>query len=507
MTSPAHNRHREGLRPLPVLCLLACVLAWLMTAAMAQAQGPTLTIGVGRDLYDGPDSRAYLHGSTNTWEALTYLGPDLEARPWLAESWQCMDGGRTWVFNLRPGVRFHDGTPLTAWQVKAVVERIAARPKYDPAGVYRNLEAIETQGEHRVVFRLKRPCPHLPNLVAYYSSPIIKPSVFGPQGRLRTLVATGPFRLKEVKPGQSITLDAFSDYWGPKPAYQTVVFRTILDAQTRAMALLAGEVDAVADVGAILPQQAGEIEAAPGMALKKVEVATTHYLLFNCRRPPFASRQARHWLAGLLDRQEMVAVLAKGAGTLAQDPFSPLAKRWAFGLLRPGLGARPDPPARPLVILLHAATLERWPYRDLAQVIQQRLRGQGFRARIVVREPGAYYEDIQQGRFDLAMQPNTLMTGEPDFFYAYYVATGGPRDLGCGSPAMDRLIKQGREAMDPGRRREIYQELARLFNQQLPLLPLYHDLSLYAHGPAVASFTMDHNFRPVLIQARPKATQ
>ena len=513
MSTIARNGGREGFRPLPALLpaihMLACLLACLLTllagpAAWAGPTGPTLTIGVGRDLYDGPESRAYVHGSTHAWEALTYVGPGLKAQPWLAESWRAGDGGRTWVFRLRAGVRFHDGSPLTAADVKASVERIASRPRFDPAGVYRDLAAIETRGEREVVFRLRRPCPDFANLVAYFSSPVIKPTCFGEGGRLSGLVATGPFRLKAVRPGQSLTLEAFPDYWGPRPAYAAVVFRTILDAQTRAMALMAGEVDAVADVGAILPQQAEEIRAAPGLVLQRVEVATTHYLLFNCRRPPFDAVSARHWLAGLTDRQEMIRVLARGAGRLARDPFTPLAGQWAFGLLRPGPGSRPASPGRPLVILLHGATLERWPYRDMAQLIQERLRAQGLPARVAVREPGAYYEDLRLGRFDLALQPNTLMTGEPDFFYAYYVVTGGPRDCGCGSPEMDRLIQKGRSAMDPAERRAVYQELAGLFSRRLPLLPLYHDVSLYAHGPSVARFEMDHNFRPLLLEARPQ---
>lgn len=483
------------------LCL---VLAMAFSAPLAEAGGgPTLTIGVARDFYDGPDSRAFLHGSTNTWEALTYLDENLRASPWLAESWRHEDGGKTWIFRLRPGVLFHDGSPLTARDAKAAIDRIRSRPRYDPAGVYRGLLSLQARGELELVFNLKEPSPDFPNLVAYYSSPIIKASVFKAKGRLSGLVATGPFRLKEVRPGQSIVLEAFADYWGDKPVFKKVVFRTILDAQTRAMALMAGEVDAVADVGAILPQQVEDLKAAPGLVLKKVLVATTHYLLFNCRRPPFSQARARRWLASLLDREEMIHALAHGAGQVAHDPFTPLAKDWTSGLFKPEPGAKPKAVANPLVILLHGGTLERWPYLDLAQVIQERLRSQGFASRITVREPGAYYEDLRLGRFDLALQPNTLMTGEPDFFYAYYVATNAPCSHGCSSLAMDRLIAEARRTMEPNRRKELYRRLALLFNRQLPLLPLYHDVSLYGHGPSLASFEMDHNFRPLLTKARP----
>lgn len=482
-------------------CLgLIWVLVWV---ALAGAIERPLIIGVGRDFFEGPDSRTYLHGSTNTWEALTYLGEGLNAEPWLAESWYSAEDGRTWTFRLRKGVVFHDGSPLTAQVAKASIDRIVARPKYDPSGIYRDLLRLEANDPLELVFHLKQPLPDFPNRIAYYSSPILHPKDFDANGRLRGLTATGPFRIRDIKAGQAITLESFSQYWGSKPAYERVVFRAILDATSRLMSLMAGEVNAIADVGGILPQQAAVIQKNTSITLKQVEVATTHYLLFNCRKPPFDAPAARRWAAGLIDREAMVASLVHGAGRVALDPFSPLAQAWAFGNLRLDSTPKPALPEIDLVILLHAGTLERWPYRDMAQIIQAQLSAAGLTIVIRVREAGAFYEDLQQGRFHMALQPNTLMTGEPDFFYSYHVASRGHRNNGCGTPEMDALIDLGRHTMDPVQRRDIYQRLAGLFARQLPLLPLYHDVSLYAHGPQVADFYMDHHFRPLLLKARP----
>ncbi len=483
---------------------VAIVVAGVWSGSAVEApDAGTLTIGVGRDLFDGPDSRTYVHASTHAWEALTILDGDLRARPWLAESWHDEDGARTWVFKLRQGVVFHDGTPMTVADAVAAVERIRSRPRLDPTGVYRNLESVEVRGETELVMRFSEPTPAAPNLVASYSSPVLKPSTYGEGGRLTGLVGTGPFRLVRARPGESIELEAFPGYWGPKPSYGRVVFRTVLDAQTRLLALLAGELDAVADVGAILPDQSSALEGRPGITLKRVEVATTHYVVFNCRRDPFSDPEARLWLAGLVDRAALVEAFASGAGVVARDPYSRLAADWAFGLVDPPPGRAPQAPDRELVILLHGGTLQRWPYLEIAQVVQERLRGAGMASQIVVREAGAYYEDVRAGRFDLAIQPNTLMTGDPDFFYAYYLETGGRTDCGCGGGALDRMIAAGRTAVEHERRREIYRELQALFSRNLPVLPIYHDVALYAHGPAVEGFSMDANFRPSLVDARP----
>jgi peptide/nickel transport system substrate-binding protein len=489
------------------LCLALCLAVLTPAIACAAPRESVLVIGVGRDLFDGPDSRTYVHGSTNTWEALTYLGPNLRAQPWLAESWQSQDEGRTWIFRLRPGVRFHDGSPLTSQQAVASIKRIMSRPKYDPTGIYREVISVEPKGSRDIVFRLANPSPAFPNLVAYYSSPIIHPSCFYEDGRLRSLIATGPFRLKQIRRGESIELEAFERYWGERPHYSKVVFRFIPDAQTRLMALMAGKVDAVADVGAILPQQAEDIESAPHLTLLRQNVATTHYLLFNCRRAPFNRADARHWLASILDREELLHAFAKGAGVLAKDPYSSLAKDWSFGALKIKRGLKPGGHDVNLVILLHGGTIQRWPYLEIAQVLQERLANNGLRARIDIKEPGAYYEALQRGQFDLAIQPNTLMTGDPDFFYSYYLASDGPRSFSCGNGEMDRLIREARCQMDPAKRRELYRRLANIFSRQLPLLPLYHDVSLYAYGSRVAGFYMDHNFRPRLDRARPRTDQ
>lgn len=488
-------------------CVL--ILIWITAVGLsgitpAPCGASTLTIGVGRDFYDGPESRSYLHGSTHTWEALTSLGPDLQAEPWLATAWSGSDDGRTWTFHLRDGVLFHDGTPLTAEMAAASIRRIASHPRYDASGVYRYLDHIETRGRLTLVFHLKQPSPAFPSLVAYYSSPILHPKDYGERGRLRGLTGTGPFAVAAVRPGDRITLTAFSDYWGKKPFFNQVVFRMLPDAQARLMALHSGDIDAVSDVGGILPRQVEVLQRAKGITLKSVRVATTHYLLFNCNKPPFDSRQARQWLRNRLGPDDLKAVLVSGVGEAATDPYTPLAAPWTFHSLKPEPGTCPIDKTLPVTILLHAGTLERWPYRDLAVILQARLAESGFRAAIGIREPGAYYEDIRTGQFDMALQPNTLMTGDPDFFYSYYAASDGPRNCGCGDPVMDDLIDQGRKSMNPQKRKEIYRRLSVLFNQSLPLLPLYHDICHYAHGPGVAHFEMDHNFRPLLIQARPQ---
>ncbi len=463
-----------------------------------------LVIGVGRDFYEGPDSRTYLHGSTNTWEALTYLDENLRASPWLAESWQSADRDRTWIFQLRRNVRFHDGTTMTAFDVAANLERMRRHSRCDPSGVFRNVISIVVRGEYEVAIQLKAPSPAFANHLAYYSSPVLKPATFDEDGRISRLVATGPYQLDRIQRGQTVELSPFIDYWHGRPVFQKVIFKTILDAQARTMALAAGEIDAIADVGCILPEQAAEIAALPGVILKQQEVATTHYLFFNAGRSFFSLPESRLWMAGAIHRNELVQSLAGNSGKVATDYFSPLARDWAFGSLNFKAGEKPDPPTRELIILLNSGTIQRWPYLEMAQVIQGKLQAEGFKTGIKVQEMGGWQQALKSGAWDLAMQPNTLMTGDPDFFFSYYIASRAPGNFGYLNPEMDQWIQSARIEGDFSHRQRFYRRICDRMNLDLPVLPLYHDVCLYAHRDHLAHFEMDTNFRICLDRVRTK---
>lgn len=493
---------------LPCLIKAAALAAALFFYGPAEA-GPRgtsvfekgLSIGIGRDFYEGSESRAYLHGSTGMWEALTYLNGEMEAVPWLAESWQSGETGRRWLFRLRDNVLFHDGSTLKAAHVEASVRRLMKNPRYDPAGSLSYVEALETSGDREIVFRLSKPVPHFPKLVAYYGSPVFKPDCLDDEGRIKTPIATGPYRLKDVRQGAGVSLSAFKDHWNGPPAYEELSFMTIPDAQTRAMALISGQIGAIADVGGVLPEQWATLERSPNVVVKKTEVATTHLLLFNCAAGPFSSSEARRWVSGIIERDKLISVFAKGAGSPAKDPYTPMARDYAFGLIKPSRIPMPSDLAghkREITILLHGGTLQRWPYKDMAQAVQAMLRAHSLRVSIRIMEQGGFHDSIKGGRFEMAIQPYTLMTGDPDFFYSYWILSDAPRNCGWRSKEADRLITEARHEPDGNRRIALYRRLQEMLNTEMPILPLYHDAAIYAYRKEINCFRMDHFFKPVL---------
>jgi peptide/nickel transport system substrate-binding protein len=498
---------RTSLRFLSLVGLWLLFLhSWGLNAWSAPTRDAgMLVIGVGRDFYEGPESDTYLHGSTNVWEALVALDEHLHPKAWLAEAWEARDAGRTWKFQIRKEVFFHNGSPLTASDVVANIKRRKDNPKLDARGDLQNVLSVEATGEHEVTFHLEKPLPHFPALLSYYGSPIFHPSVFGEHGKISSPIATGPFRLEHITIGESVELSAFDRYWGRKPAFARIVFRNIPDAQTRVFSLIKGDIDAIVDLGAILPSQIQELTESRDISIKKSKLATTHYLFFNCGRAPFSERTARLWLIQNLDREQFVATLTEGTGQLARAFYSPLAERWLFpDVFACGGGTQPKPAVdRELTLLLHSGVLQRLPYVPMAQVILEVLRRHGLSARIELREAGAYQEALKAGAFDLSIQPRTLQTGDPDFFYGFNLAVGSYRNMGYINPAMTELIQAARYEMNEDKRRQAYSQLAVMLGEDMPMLPLYHEEAVYAHRNTIEGLEMDAIFRPELLNVRP----
>lgn len=468
----------------------------LLVLIPAISTGTSLTIGIGRNFYDGPESATFLHGSTRSWEALVDLDDQLRPVPWLAISWISSDDKRTWIFKIRENVKFHNGDTLRAQDVVQSIQRLNLHPKFDPFDRYKILEEIKAIDEHRVIFKLSRPCAFFPNLVAYYGSPIFHPSSWDEKGRIKNFIATGPYKPEFIIPDEQVTLVRNNDYWGTRPSYERVTFRVLQDSHARLIALISGRIDAVIDVGGILPDQRSVLHNYPEIAVKSKEVATTHYLVFNTAKHPFNNRDIRRWLAGAIDRQSLVDNIMQNLAVIALDPYSRLNKSWSFSLLR--FPSSPFPAGLStegtdtIVILLHSNTISRWPYMEIAQIIERLLKSRGIKAEILVQEKGLYYSRIKNGQFHIALQPFTMMTGDPDCFYSFFL-----KQTKLDHDVVRELTQTAKEAIKENYRAEAYRRLEEILSEEVPLVPLFHDVALYAYRFSVGNLGMDALFRPV----------
>ncbi|KTT07896.1 ABC transporter substrate-binding protein, partial [Pseudacidovorax intermedius] len=173
-------------------------------------------------------------------ETLTDAADDGTPRPGLARGWTVSADGLTWRFSLRPAARFHDGSPVDA----AAVVRCLQAARTPPSLLSQApIEAIDAEDAATVRIRLARPHGGLPALLAHSSTLVLAPASFGPDGGVRAIVGSGPYRVLALAPPQAVEAGAFEGYDGPRPAIERVRYLAAGRAETRALMAQAGQAD------------------------------------------------------------------------------------------------------------------------------------------------------------------------------------------------------------------------------------------------------------------------
>ncbi len=283
------------------------VFATLLAAgpAVAQKSADTLRIAMRDALpnidpyYNNLRTGVVMHHQG--WDTLVYRNPDtFKLEPLLATEWKTPDP-TTIDFTLRPGVKFHDGSTLTADDVVYTLN-LAADPasKVSTPANYNWIDSAEKTGELSVRVKLKRPNPAA---LEYFALVLpIYPKAYrekvGPEGYAKAPVGAGPYRMTKVEPGASIDFERFEDYWAGspkgKPAIKKMSVRFVPDATTEMTELLAGRVDWVWNMN---PDQVENINKLPHLQAVRKEIDARRLHAGRCCRP-HRRRQPAHQAEG-----------------------------------------------------------------------------------------------------------------------------------------------------------------------------------------------------------------
>lgn len=496
-----------------VACLFAGCGKGEEAAKDKEAVAQELVVGIGRDFYNGPESSNFVHGSTGVWESLTYLNKNLEPEMQLAERITPDETKKVWIVTLRKGIKFHDGSVLNADAVIKSAMRLKENLKFDEYGTFLDVEKIEAAGDNIVKFIYKNPEPAFPAKVAYHGCPIFSPKSFDAEGNLTHPYGTGPFKFEEYRKGDALILTRNDDYWGTKPKLTKVTFKVVPDPATRLAALKTGEIHAIADVGGVLPEQAPDIEGDDNLVLHSQAVTTSHYIIFNNKKPPFDDRKLRQAVSMSIDRSQLVEKVLSGYGDPASSIFTPLAKGWVVDDLWKTDKAKAKELAGQVKLqkpekvsfVVSSALANRWPYKPIAEIIQSELKGFGLNVEIKMVEAGAWNDALKNGDYHMSLSPYTLMTGDPDFYFGRWIYSKGQmntaRGLGYENPEADKLVLDAARETDTAKRKALYQDLQKLVAEDVPVSPIFNDVSLYAVRKEVKDLQLDPFFKPTLEKA------
>ena len=411
----------------------------------------------------------------NVFEPLTSFDGQMQLGPSLAVSWENPDDS-TWIFRLRPGVRFHDGTAFTAHDVVWSLDR-ARSPEWSGFGSYLvAVSGVRALDDLTVEISTARPYPILLNKLAFV--PIV------PRGTPVPIVApvgTGPYRLTSYQPGAMLRLDAFADYWAAPPAVQQVEYRPIPDPAERVRLLETGEIDIAQEPGLA---QAPRLRSAANLKLVGAEGMAVTYLLLRHDRPPLEDLRVRQAIDLAIDRRQLVDDLLGGAGT----PSGQLIGRNTFGY-----AAALPPTTRDLErsrALLRAAGHTRGVEIEIETrherlPIVEALRRQLAEAGIGVRPSGApwseLYPRLRDGGLREAYLGSVLAASADasDVFDAMAHGRDAARGYGDNNHSgyanaeLDALIEESGSTLDMLSRRRLLERCSEVLANDRVYLPLY----------------------------------
>ena len=477
-------------RLLGIFIAAAVIAALPITPAHAQSgtfrQSHNLGFGAGMQDLDPASKGRFWHVTEKTMSRLTRPGESGEPEPNLATEWSANDDATEWIFKLRDGVKFHDGSDFDAADVGYTLEHVRD-PEFDSpaASVIGMVDTIEALDRLTVKMTLKAPYADLPLQLMDYRMRMI------PEGSADTIgttgIGTGPFMLETLDAEGTTVLKANPDYWEGPPGVETIEIIGIADAQARVQAMLAGQIDMLG-FGDLSGQQMLLFENNPKFKVYGIRTGDWMGIVFRTDTEPFTDPRLRKALRIATDRQALVdLVLGPDGGIVSCD--HPV---WTGDQYRAPFDCPPqiDEAKRLLAeagypdgIEFDITTSSIDPaFVPLVEAYQQQVAQVGIKVNIVVAPADGYWSEVW------LKEPvvSTRWGQRPaDQILNEDYRGGAPwNETYWNRPDFDKLLDQARQELDYEKRTALYHELQRI---------------LYEEG---GSFIPFHVNQPVVTTAR-----
>lgn len=425
----------------------------------------------------------------NVYDTLVEPDANLEMRPALAESWDVSTDQRTWTFHLRHGVKFHDGSPLTADDVVYTYRRIIDEElsNVDKLSAVTEVRAADPS---TVVIQLKQPTPNLLTNLGGFKGMAIVQRENVESGQIATHpIGTGPFAFENQKSGDSISLKANPDYWGGAPGVSGVIFRFIPEKSTALSALQAGEVDWT---DAIPTQRVTQLKDDDSLNLAVTPSNDYWYLALNEAREPWNDVRVRQAIAYGIDRDAIVAATSYGTATANQLAI-PDGSFWYTDYDRfrydveeaKRLLAEADASPKNLDMLV---TNEYPETVTAAQIIADNLAPLGITVDIRTVDFATWLDEQNSGHFDMLMMGWLGNIDPDDYYYAQHHTNGTSNAQKYSNPEVDRLLDAGRTETNQDARADIYRKASTTIADECSYIYLYNPSVIQAWSKDVAGY-------------------
>ena len=422
-------------------------------------------------------------------DAMVKPMPGKSLVPSLAESYTAAEDGLSYDFVLRDGVRFHNGEPVTAEDVKFSFQRYRGA-SHDVMSS--RVADIETPDRRHVRFKLKEPWP---DFLTFYATATgagwIVPKKYveqvGEEGYKKTPIGAGPYKFVSFNPGVELVLEAFEGYWRKTPSIKRLVFRVIPDEATRLAALKRGEVDIVYSIRGELAE---EVQRTPELTLKPVATPAAFWLSFADQwdpKSPWHDERVRKAASLAIDRASINQALTLGYSKLTG---SLIPQSFQFYWPPPAPVYDPAQAKKLLADAGHAGGFDAGEYycessySNLAEAVVNNFGEVGINVRLVPIERAAFLKGWADKNYKNIIQCGSGAFGNAATRLAAFAVKGGTYVYGS-YPDIDDLFEKQAAELDHQKREAILHKMQQLIYERTVIAPIWQLAFINGVGPRV----------------------
>lgn len=461
------------------------------------------------DIHQGNDGFS-LRANRLIYSRLVEADENMQIHPGLAESWKQLDD-KTMQFNLRKGIKFHNGDDFTAEDVKFSFERMMNSPRI--AFVLPPIERIDIVDDYTVNIVTKTP---FGPLLAHLSHPALgmvskKLLTENPEALKEKPIGTGSYKFKEWIYGDKLVLEKNEDFYDKNERrLKYIIFKNVVEASNRAIGLETGEIDIATPISSVDEEN---IKNNPKLQLLTKPSISYTYIGMNMTKVPLNDIRVRKAINYAIDKQAIIDVILNGNGKIATSPIAPgvfgftdKTKNYEYNVekakeLMKEAGYENGFTTSILVFSGEANT-------QTAEIVQAYLKEIGIDLKIEIVEVSAYWDMTERGVHNLFLGSWRVVTGDADYgLYAMYHSSAkggaGNRDF-YENEKVDELLDKAKTEIDPETRKKLYEEAQILIVNDAPDVMLYNrNLTVgaqkYIKGLGIHPVTL-YNFATVYIE-------
>ena len=486
--------------------LLLCTMALGLLAGCSKSSGGSGSGSADKDtitvatMAETPSLGPYDHNATAGWlvNLLTYtsllrLDDNLNPVPDLAESYEAVSD-TCWEFKLRQDVKFHDGTQMTAADVKASLEY--AKTFAEVSLFNDSIESVDVVDDYTVRINTKTPDASLLFNLTQHANAIVPKALIDSGNDFNTNpIGTGPYVWKEWKRGDQLEFEAFADYYLGEPAIKNVIWKIIPEGSSRTIALEAGEVDMVVDVEST---DVDRIKENPDLATVEYTPTNVTWLMLNNEKPGLDNQNFRHAINSAIDKESVVTVALNNLGSVCEtqvpnnlpgtsdantDTYD-LEKAKAY-LEESGV----DVSGMSFPIICSDDTKKR-----AGEVIQANLKEIGIEANIESMDLATYLSTVAEGNFVAAIGGYGMGDTISYLNGVYHSKSiNGSNKSRLNNPEIDAMIDQASATIDQAQREALTEQICAKLNEICTQAPLYQPLTLRAFNADLQGVKVNPN--------------